>query len=98
MYAAPATNPPSARDPVSPMNTFAGYTLNSKNPISPPTTAQVIGSIPLFVPIETTVKNTATISVTLDASPSRPSVKFTPFTVPITAKKSTGIASHPIFR
>ena len=80
------------------MNTFAGYTLNSKNPIRLPTTAHVIGSIPDFIPIETTEKNTATIKVTLEARPSRPSVKFTPFTVPITAKNSTGIASHPRFR
>ena len=48
--------------------------------------------------LETTVKKTATISVTLDARPSSPSVKFTPFTVPITAKKRTGIASQPRFR
>lgn len=69
-----------------------------KHPIRPPTTAPVIGSIPDFIPIETTVKNTATIRVTLEARPSRPSVKLTPFTVPITAKKRTGTASHPRFR
>ena len=63
-----------------------------------PTTAQVIGSTPLFIPRETTVKNTATIRVTLEASPSSPSVKLTPFTVPITAKNSTGTANHPRFR
>ena len=98
MYAADATNPPSAREPVSPINTLAGYTLNSRNPRSAPTTAQVIGSIPLFVPIATTVKNVATKTVTLDARPSSPSVKFTPFTVPITTKNINGIASHPMFR
>ena len=38
------------------------------------------------------------IRVTLEASPSSPSVKFTPFTVPITAKNSTGTANHPRFR
>ena len=78
------------------MNTLAGYTLNNKNPKSAPTTAQVIGSIPLFVPIATTVKNVATSTVTLEARPSRPSVKFTPFTVPITTMNISGIASQPI--
>ena len=76
---------------------YAGYTLKRRNPINAPTTAQVIGSIPLFVPIATTVKNVATRTVTLDARPSSPSVKFVPLTVPITAKKRTGIASHPRF-
>ena len=98
MYAAEATNPPSASEPVSPINTLAGYTLNSRNPRSAPTTAQVIGSIPLLVPIATTVKNVATSTVTLDARPSRPSVKFTPLTVPITTKNINGIATHPISR
>ena len=97
IYAVPATKPPSAREPVSPMNTLAGYTLKRRNPINAPTTAQVIGSIPLFVPIATTVKNVATRTVTLDARPSSPSVKFVPLTVPITAKKRTGIANHPRF-
>ena len=63
-----------------------------------PITAQVTGSIPDCVPMDTTVKNTATIRVTLVARPSTPSVKFTPLTVPITAKNRTGTASHPRFR
>ena len=81
-----------------PINTLAGYTLNSRYRRSALTTAQVIGSIPLFVPIATTVKNVATKTVTLDARPSSPSVKFTPYTVPITTKNIYGIASHPMFR
>ena len=78
-----ATYPPSANEPVSPINTLAGYTLYKKNPINAPTKAAEIGSNP--VPIETIVKNTAIIIVTLVASPSSPSVKFAPLTVPITA-------------
>ena len=35
-------------------------------PSKAPTTAQVTGSMPLFVPIATTVKNVATSTVTLD--------------------------------
>ena len=60
MNALDATKPPRAREPVSPMNTFAGYTLNSKKPNRLPTTAPVIGLIPLFSPMATTVKNVAT--------------------------------------
>ena len=52
----------------------------------------------VFDGADTTVKNTATIKVTLVARPSTPSVKFTPFTVPITAKNSTGTANQPRFR
>ena len=93
IYSGDATNPPNAREPVSPMNTLAGYTLNSRKPRSAPTTAHVIGEMPLLVPIATTVKNVATSTVTLEARPSRPSVKFKPFKVPITAMNMTGTAS-----
>jgi len=40
----------------------------------------------LVVDTDTAVKNTATIVVTPVASPSSPSVKLTPLTVPITAR------------
>ena len=69
--------------------------MNSRNPKIAPVTAQVTGSNPLLVPIATTVKNTATITVTLPARPSRPSVKFTPLAVPKTTKKRIGIFIHP---
>ena len=42
-------------------------TLNGKNPSRLPTTAPVIGLIPLSSPIATTVKKVATRIVTLDA-------------------------------
>ena len=58
-------------------------------------TAAVIGHTPLPTPNATTPKNTATIIVTLVARPSRPSVKLTPFTVPITARNMTGIVKNP---
>ena len=35
--AIPAIAPPSSNEPVSPMNTCAGYILNNKNPIKAPT-------------------------------------------------------------
>ena len=37
--AAAASPPPSASDPVSPMNIFAGFLLNTRNPRHPPHTA-----------------------------------------------------------
>ncbi len=85
-----------AREPVSPINTFAGYTLNRRNPISAPYNCTCDRLIPAFIPMETTVKNTATIRVTLEARPSSPSVKLTPFTVPITAKKRPELPAIPI--
>ena len=77
------------------MNTFAGYTLNNRNPKSAPAAAQVTGSMPEAVPRATTEKNTATINVTLPASPSSPSVKFVPLAVPRTIKNRTGIFHIP---
>ena len=43
----------------------------------------------------TAEKNTATSAVTLPASPSSPSVKLVPFTVPITTKNRIGIFQMP---
>lgn len=88
------TKPPKASEPVSPINTLAGYTLYKKNPSNAPTKAAEIGSKPDFVPAATAVKNTAIITVTLVAKPSRPSVKFAPFTVPKTAINKNGINNH----
>ena len=79
------TKPPRANEPVSPMKIDAGFELyNSKNPKRLPTTAPVIGVIDGFRLSAAIVKNVATITVTPDARPSKPSVKFTPFTVPST--------------
>ena len=74
-------------EPVSPINTLAGYTLYKKNPSNAPTKAAEIGSKPGSNPEATAVKNTAIIIVTLVASPSRPSVKFAPLTVPNNCNK-----------
>ena len=60
--------------------------------------APVIGLIPLSSPIATTVKKVATRIVTLVQSPSSPSVKFTPLSVPRTIKNTAGINSQPRFR
>ena len=85
-YAVDATKPPSAKLPVSPINTRAGYTLNTKNPSRLPTVAHVIGATPEPKAIATIEKNVAINTVTEDASPSRPSVKLEPFVVPSITK------------
>ena len=59
IYPHAATKPPSASEPVSPMNTAAGYTLKRRTPSSAPATALVTGSSPLPVPAATAVKKTA---------------------------------------
>ena len=69
--------PPSASEPVSPINTFAGYPLNNKNPrVEPVTTAEnpVSALSPAIIDIQ--VKKIIIIVVTLAAKPSKPSVRF----------------------
>ncbi len=80
------TNPPNAREPVSPIKIRAGCTLKSKNPNRLPRTAKVIGVYPGCIVNAATEKKVATMDVIPDAKPSKPSVKLTPFTVPITAR------------
>ena len=63
---------------MSPINTWAGCTLKSRKPKSAPATAAVTGSMPPPSAREAIVKKTATTAVTLEARPSRPSVKLTP--------------------
>lgn len=78
----PATAPPNINEPVSPINIFAGFKLNNKNPkhvpivILPNTTISFILNI---IPI--TVRQVNISAVTLVASPSIPSVRFTAFDV-----------------
>ena len=79
-----ATYPPSANEPVSPINTFAGYELNPKNPKQAPAVAAAsIATSEFDIDTANSTKKHDTIKVTPDASPSSPSVKFTAFTVPI---------------
>ena len=65
------------REPVSPINTFAGCKLNIKKPSTEPITMlpNIEISVKLFcIPI--IVKQVIIIAETLDESPSIPSVKF----------------------
>ena len=54
-----------------------------------------MGSILVPVPIAAADRKLAASTVTLAARPSRPSVKFAPFTVPIIMKNRSGIFSQP---
>ena len=79
------TAPPNAIEPVSPINTLAGFTLNTKNPIHPPivAAANVATATSLATNKANATKKVDTTAVIPEASPSRPSVKFTALTVPI---------------
>ena len=84
--------PPNKREPVSPINTFAGCKLNIKNPNTAPITMLPntdISGLPIIIPI--TVKQVNIIALTLEAKPSIPSVKFTAFVVPNITIMANGI-------
>ena len=96
-----ASAPPSAIEPVSPMNTSAGHALYQRNPIVPPINAAATIARSSFVSkrcpggperiheitiIEAKVKS-AMITVPA-ASPSTPSVRLTPFAAPAITRKS----------
>ena len=75
---------PSAKEPVSPINTFAGLELNARNPSKHPTSTKqktAISPVPVialeFALIKANVKNA--ISERPPARPSSPSVIFTAF-------------------
>ena len=80
------------REPVSPINTFAGCKLNIKKPRTEPITMlpNIEISVKLYcIPI--IVKQVIIIAETLDESPSIPSVKFTAFVVASITKIAKGI-------
>ena len=82
----------SNKEPVSPINTFAGCKLNIKNPKVAPITMlpniEISGKENL-IPI--IVKHVIIIAETLEQSPSIPSVKFTALVVPSITTIANGI-------
>ena len=91
-----AKAPPNAKEPVSPMNTFAGFTLYTKKPRH---TAATIApkyatlSAPIEFVIDAAMRpiTEKAIAATADvppARPSRPSVKFTAFVAPTIIKNA----------
>ena len=84
--------PPKRREPVSPINTFAGCKLKTKNAKFVPHTILPNNTTSFtlyFIPI--TVRQAITMVVTLVANPSIPSVKLTAFVVPSITKITKGI-------
>ena len=74
------TAPPIAIDPVSPIKTEAGFVLKYKNPSN--TANKIIENILVLSVVASKNKQMATGKLTLVASPSSPSVRFTAFVVP----------------
>ncbi len=87
-----AIAPPNKREPVSPIITFAGCKLNTKNARQLPIKILpniVISFIPKIIPM--TVKQVRIMVVTLVDSPSIPSVKLTAFVVARSTTTANGI-------
>ena len=91
--ARPAMAPPSPREPVSPMNTEAGNELNHRKPTHAPTRqalSSARSSSPWVMNV-IAVKARKTMAEQPAASPSSPSVRFTPLVAPARTRKiSTG--------
>ena len=84
--------PPSIKDPVSPINTFAGCKLNIKNPNVAPTAILAnndTSNILLLIPI--TAKHVIISAEILEHNPSTPSVKLIAFVVPSITIIASGI-------
>src|SRR5690606_4127005 len=93
-----ASAAPSANDPVSPMNTFAGWALNTRNPNNAPTTANANTMMELncgnWLAAMSANEPKATAAVPAN-NPSKPSVKFTAFEEPTMIKMTTSGYNHP---
>ena len=88
----PDITPPSIREPVSPINTLAGWILNIRNPKTAPMT--ILANIDTsynckLIPI--IAKQVIIIAHTLDDKPSIPSVKLTAFVAPNMTRIANGI-------
>ena len=99
-----AIAPPSAIEPVSPMNISAGNALNQRKPITPPISAAETIAMsrysslrPATVSADRSQSISAIASSVMSeiahvpaASPSTPSVRLTPFDVPAMTRKRNG--------
>ena len=102
-------NPPSEREPVSPIKTFALLTLKHKKPTTPPTkhdanNKSLFISCILISKIENfshckqikAIKKTKYVQLTCPAKPSSPSVKLTLFVIAKNIIITKGITNAPI--
>ena len=93
--AIPAIAPPSSNEPVSPMNTCAGYILNNKNPKLVPIIIDPNIVVSFIFHIIEIMVNVAIINVVTPVdNPSIPSVKFTAFVVPNITNRAKIIYNH----
>ena len=77
------TMPPRKSEPVSPINTFAGWKFQTRKPRQPPATAALNAVTPSIKSVlEISIKETATKKVIEPSRPSTPSVRLTAFTMP----------------
>ena len=109
MIAKPAIAPPSAIEPVSPMNTSAGKALYQRKPIAPPISAAPTIARSSFVGAPVTgaraermyVRTAIVVNVKSEmiavpaASPSRPSLRLTPFAAPAITRKMKTYQNGP---
>lgn len=89
------TDPPIAIEPVSPINTDAGFELKAKYPINTP--AKINAVVEILAKVVLAIKNTQkNTGIETEANkPSIPSVKFTAFVVPTNTNIKTGITNMP---
>ena len=88
--------PPIAREPVSPINTFAGLKLNSRKPSRPPASAteKYATESSGQSRIETAANSTNTINEEPAHRPSRPSVRLTAFVAERRIRIQNGMNAH----
>ena len=92
--------PPKDNDPVSPINTLAGDTLNKRYPASAPQRLKQICESAVLPPCKEIImpKNRKNGKLAPAANPSNPSVRFTQLTVLKNAKAVSGITQPPNFQ
>lgn len=91
------TNAPKNKEPVSPIKIFAGCKLKIKNPSIEPKIDELKKVIALLFSMNNPTKTNKmpTLNVKEDASPSKPSLRFTALTKPHRIKKSSLGGSQP---
>ena len=78
-------------DPVSPMNTLAGLKFQNRNPMRAAAREAENSVVPAYPRYADMMrKPSVTTNVTDEARPSRPSVRFTEFTMPTMQKMMKG--------
>ena len=98
--AAAVITPPKAKDPVSPINTLAGFLFQIRKPIHAPVVPAIMVTTDKLnsttVRLDASqVKYAATMAVVPAANPSKPSVKFTALTIASMVNTINGIYITP---